>query len=172
MALLAAPANPAGERAAVCLVHDHALGAFEGEVLGAAWGLDEVGGHHGERMLFEDRYAEGQVALQALDRARQHELRFDVELLRQLPLPLFGQMRRAEHSDSVNLAAVEQFARDETRLDGLADADVVGDEHAHRIELEGHHQRHELVGPGLHRDTTEATEGAGGGTGGETRRVA
>ena len=98
--------------------------------------------------------------------------RVDVELLRKLALPLFGQVGRAQHRDAADLAAVEQFAGDEARLDGLADADVVGDEHAHRVELERHHQRHELVGAGLDRDAPEAAEGAGGGPGGEACGVA
>ena len=95
-----------------------------------------------------------------------------MELLRKLALPLLGQVGRAQHRDAADLAAVEQFAGDEARLDGLADADVVGDEHAHRVELQRHHQRYELVGPGLDRDAAEAAEGAGGGPGGEARGVA
>ena len=170
--LLAAAADPAGEGAAVRFVDDHELGASEGEVLGAARGLDEVGGHDGERMPVEDRDAQRQVALQALDGARQHQLGFDVELLRQLALPLLGQVRRAQHGDAADLAAVEHLAGDEACLDGLADADVVGDEHAHRVELQRHHQRHELVGPRLDRDSAEAAERSAGGTGGEARGVA
>ena len=172
VALLAAPADPAGERAAVRLVHDHEFGAPEGEVLGAARGLDEFGGHDGERVPVKDRYAERQVALQALDGARKHQHRVDVELLRELALPLLGQMRRAQHGDAADLAAVEQLAGDEARLDGLADADIVLDEHAHRVELERHHQRHELVGPRLDRDAAEAAEGVRGGAGGEVCGVA
>ena len=170
--LLAAPADSAGEGAAVRFVDNHELGAPQREVLGAARGLDEVGGHDGERMPVEDRDAQRQVALQALDGARQHQLGFDVELLRQLALPLLGQVGRAQHGDEADLAAVEQLAGDEARLNGLADADVVGDEHAHRVELQRHHQRHELVGPGLDGDAPETAEGAAGGTGGESRGVA
>ena len=123
-------------------------------------------------MPVEDGDAERQVALQALDGAGKDQLGFDVELLRKLALPLFGQVRRAQHRDAADLGAVEQLAGDEARLDGLADADVVGDEHAHRVELERHHQRHELVGPGLDRDAPEAAKGAGGGAGGEAGGVA
>ena len=153
-------------------VHDHELRALEGEVFGPAGRLDEVGGHHREGMPFEDGDAEGQIAFEALDGARQHELRFEVELLRQLPLPLLRQVRRAEYRDPVDLAAIEQLARDEARLDGLADAHVVGDEQTHGVELEGHHQGHELVGPGLDGDAAEAAERAGRGAGREACRVA
>ena len=97
MTLLATPAHAARERAAVRLVHDHELGALEGEVFGAPGGLDEVGGHHRMAISVEDRDTEGQIALQPLDGARQHKLGLDVELLRKLPLPLLRQVRRAEH---------------------------------------------------------------------------
>ena len=135
-------------------------------------GLDEVGGDDGEAMAVEDRHAHRQVALQALDGAAQDQLGLDVEFLGQLLLPLLGKMRRAEHGQAPDLAAVEQFAGDDRRLDGLADADVVGDQEAHRVELERHHQRHELVGPRLDGDAPEAAEGTGGGTGGQSRRLA
>jgi hypothetical protein len=48
---------------------------------------------------------------------------------------------------------------DEERLDGLADADVVGDEKSHRIEAKGHDERHELVGAGLKAESRERSEG-------------
>ena len=90
MPLLAAPAGATGEGAAVGFVHDHQFGAPVREVLGALPLLDEVGGYDGEGMPLEDGLAYVEVSLQTLDRARQHELRLDVELLRQLPLPLLG----------------------------------------------------------------------------------
>ena len=78
----------------------------------------------------------------------------------QLADPLVDQVRRAEHGEAVDLAAVEQLAGDERGLDGLADADVVGDEQAHRVQLERHQQRHELVGARLDGDLAEAAERA------------
>lgn len=51
-----------------------------------------------------------------------------MELLHQLPLPLFCQMRRAEDGQPPDFAAVEQLAGDDRRLDGLADADVIGNQ--------------------------------------------
>ena len=84
-----------------------------------------------------------------------------MELLAQLLLPLLGQVRRAEDHEPVGLAAVQQLAGDEAGLDGLADADVVGDQQAHRVQLEGHQQRDELVGARLDGDAAEGAEGAG-----------
>ena len=142
------------------------------EVLGALRLLDEVGRNDGKGVTVEDRFAHQQVAFQPLDRARQDQFGLDVELLRQLPLPLFGQGRGTEHGQTADLAAVEQLTSDEAGFDGLADANVVGDQHAHRIELQRHHQRHELVGPGLDGDAPETAKRAGGGAGGEAGRVA
>ena len=86
--------------------------------------------------------------------------------------PLLDEVRRAEHGEAVDLAAVEQLAGDERGLDGLADADVVGDEQAHRVELERHEQRHELVGARLDGDLAEAAEGPGAAPQREQERVA
>ena len=88
--LLAPLADASRERAAVGFVHDHQLRAPVREVLGALPLLDEVGGYNGESMPVEDGLAHVEVALQTLDGARQHEFRLDVELLRQLSLPLLG----------------------------------------------------------------------------------
>ncbi|MCY1294579.1 hypothetical protein D9M69_359750 [compost metagenome] len=68
-------------------------------------------------------------------------------------------MGRAEHRQALDLSAVEQLAGDESPLDGLADTDVVGNQQAHRGQLQCHQQRHELVSPRLNRDVTETTEG-------------
>ena len=60
--------------------------------------------------------------------------------------PLLHEVRRAEHGQTLDLAAVEQLAGNEGGFDGLPDAHVVGDQDADRIELERHQERHELVG--------------------------
>jgi len=36
-------------------------------------------------------------------------------------------VRRAEKRKRINLSAIHQFAQDQTRFDGLADAFIVGD---------------------------------------------
>lgn len=60
----------------------------------------------------------------------------------------------------------------EARLDRLAHADVVGDEHAYGLELERHQERHEPVRPWLDRDARQGAERAGGGAEAEPDRVA
>ena len=68
-------------------------------------------------------------------------------------------MGRTEDDGAIDVAAVEQFAGDEQGLDRLPHPDVVRDEQAHRVELERHEQRHELVGTRLDRDLTNAPKG-------------
>lgn len=80
----------------------------------------------------------------------------------QRALPLLGQMRRTQHTEALDLPAIPQLARDEAGLDGLADADIISDEHAHRIEAHGEEQGDELVGAGLDGDAGEGLEGASG----------
>ena len=77
-----------------------------------------------------------------------------------------------EDGEPLDLAAVEQLAGDEQRLDGLADADVVGDEQADRVEPQRHQQRHELVRARLDGDPAEAAERPGAVAHREPERVA
>ncbi len=70
-------------------------------------------------------------------------------------------MRRAEDSEVSGFAAVEQLAGDEACLDGLADTNVVGDQEAHRVELERHQERHQLVRAGLDGDLGERAKRPG-----------
>ena len=72
----------------------------------------------------------------------------------------------------LDVAAVEQLAGDQESFDGLAHADVVGNQQAHRIELERHQQRHELVGARLDRDLPEAAEWSGAAPQRQQQRVA
>src|ERR1017187_8054906 len=154
------------------LVNNHKLGTLEEKVLSASGRLDKVGGNNGEALSVEDRHAYRQVPLQALNSAAQDELSLNMKFLGQFPLPLLGQVRRAQHGQTADLAAIQQFAGDDRRFDGLADANVVGDQETHRIKLERHHQRHKLIRPWLDSDTTEAAKRASGGTGGQSRGFA
>ncbi len=161
----------AGVHAGVRLVHDHQVGRGPQEVVPMPIGLDIVGGDHGDGEALEDGLVQPALALQAADGAREHQLGLEVELGGHLPLPLLGQVRGAEHGQPLDLTTVQQFAGHQAGLDGLADAHVVGDQQAHRIQFERHHQGHQLVGPGLGGDAAEGPERPGGGPGGKPRRV-
>ena len=76
-------------------------------------------------------------------------------------LPLLAQVRRAKHADSLDLAAVEQFPGDQQGFDGLADAHVVGDENAYRVQPKRHEHRYELVNAGPDGYAAERAERRG-----------
>ena len=68
------------------------------------------------------------------------------ETVLQLALPLFQHRRWHGGDDRLDLAAQEQLAGDQARLDGLAEAGVVGDEEVDAREAQGLAQRLHLVG--------------------------
>ena len=80
-------------------------------------------------------------------------------------------MRRAEHGERIDLAAVHQFAQDQAGLDGLADADIVGDEQARHLQAKRHEQRNELIGAGLEGELGGGTERAGTATQRQAQRI-
>ena len=159
------------EGAGMRLVDNDQLGAVAHEVVAVALRLDEVDGDDEVREAPEYRFAEA-LAFQLAHRAGKQELGVDVELLAQLLLPLLGEMGRTEDGEPARLAAVEQLAGDEAGLDRLADADVVRDEDAHRVLLEGDQQRDELVMARLDGDAAEGAEGAGAAPEAQARRLA
>jgi hypothetical protein len=95
----------------------------------------------------------------------------DVEAIGELALPLLAQVRRAQHGHALDFAAVEHFARNQRAFDGLADADVVGNQQADRGLLQGHQQRHQLVGARLDCDVAEAAKGSGSAAQLELQRI-
>ena len=140
---------------------DHA-GADARELVAAAIGLDVVEADHCERVGFEQADARGQFAFQARGRGSRDRCRVDVELGPQFLVdPLLHQMRRAKDSEPGNLAPIDQLSKDEARLDGLAYADVVGDQQPNDRQPQGHHQGHELIGAGFETETGGRSERTG-----------
>ena len=162
----------AGVGAGVGFVDDHEVGTRPDEVVAATVALDEVDRHHRVRVHVEQRLAMEEATLEAGSRRRQHEFGVDVELLGQLLLPLLGQVRWAQHAHALRVALLQQLLGDQGRLDRLADADVVGDQQAHRVELERHQQRHQLVRARRHADPADRAERTGAGAEAEPQRVA
>ena len=129
----------------------------------SAGALDEVGGHDDVAEPVEQGLALQQPAFQPADRAGQHQLGVDAELRGQLPLPLLGQRRAAQHRQAGRVALLQQLGGDQAGLDGLADADVVGDQQPDRVLPQRHQQRDELVGAGLHGEPGQRPERPGAG---------
>ena len=69
----------------------------------------------------------------------------EAELLTHLAPPLLTQARRAHHEDLLSLIPQHELLRDETRFDGLAQSDIVGDQQADPRHSERLDQRQELV---------------------------
>ena len=160
-----------GVGAGVSLVDDDQLRARPDEVVATVIGLDVVERDDREVEDVED----GAVPADPVEPAGgagEDELGVDVKLVLELGLPLLGEVGRAEDREAPDLAAVQQLAGDEQALDCLADADVVGNEQPDRVQLQGHQERHKLVGPWLDGDLAEGTERAGTGPEAQTDRVA
>ena len=150
----------AGRGAGVRLVDDHEVGTRLEEVVPPLAGLHVVETDNRVRVYREDALARRNAPLQATRAPGGDGGGADVEPNLQLGDPLVHEMRRTEDDGAFDVAAVEQFARDEQGLDRLPYPDVVSDEQAHRVELERHEQRHELVRPRLDRDLTDAPKGS------------
>ena len=128
------------------LVHDDEVRAVVEEVVAFAVALHEVNADDLDRVVAEDAArAGGDAAFKLADRAGTDDDGVQTEFLAQLLLPLFAKVGRAEHAEGLDFPAIEHFTGDEQGLDGFADADVVGDEHADGVQAQGHEQRHELV---------------------------
>jgi hypothetical protein len=94
--------------------------------------------------------------LKLIDRAGADHHGFHIELLGEFLLPLLARVRRAEHAEAPDPAAVVQLAGDEQRLDGLAHTDVVRNQQAHGVQSQGHQHRDELVGAAIALPTRES----------------
>ncbi|WP_372499932.1 hypothetical protein [Streptomyces sudanensis] len=74
-----------------------------------------------------------------------HDGELQAELLGHLVAPLQGQSGGADDHDAAGPAAQEQFLDDEAGLDGLAEADVVGEEEVDAGGADGPGDRFQLV---------------------------
>ena len=157
------PAAGAVGDAGVRLVDDQQVRAAVPELLAEPRALDEVGGHHDVAEPVEEGLALQQAAFQPADRAGQHQLGVDAELAGQLLLPLLGERGAAEHGQAGRVALLQQLGGGQAGLDGLADADVVGDQQPHRVLPQRHQQRDELVGAGFDGEPGQRPERPGAG---------
>jgi hypothetical protein len=56
-----------------------------------------------------------------------------MKLVAQFLLPLIAQVRRTKDAEPSSITAGEQFRRDQSRFDRLANANVICDQHANDI---------------------------------------
>lgn len=130
------------------------------EVLGGESTRDEESAVRGPRI-----YAVAALPPHAEDVIAVEHLEGQPEAGVELVAPLEQHRRRAGDDDLSHLLAQEQFAGDEAGLDGLAEADVVGDEEVDARQQEGLAERFKPVGveanAGAERGLEEARVGGG-----------
>lgn len=138
-------------------VHNDHLRTSTDEVVAAGVGLDVVHGDDGEREDVEH----GSIAADAVQPfgcSAKDQFRFDVEFFSQFFLPLFSEVWRAEDAETLDFGSIEEFTSDQQCFDGLANTDVVGNEHSNGILLESHQKWHKLVRSRFDGNTTERAE--------------
>ena len=84
------------------------------------------------------------------------------ELLPELFLPLPAQRCRGEDQDALDAAPEQKLGENQSRLDGLAETDVVGDEEAHARHAQRLEQRDELVALDAYAAMERACDGLAG----------
>ena len=141
------------------LVDEDQLRGRAQELVAPAVALDEVGGDDGVGVHVKDALPISERPLQAGRRRGQDQLGFDMELRRQLGLPLLGQVRGAAAPPAAGLGPRPTVPWRQRRLHRLADTDVVGDEESDGVLLEGHQKWNELVRARLNIQMTEGAEG-------------
>ena len=78
----------------------------------------------------------------------------------QFLLPLVAQMRWANDTQSLGIAAIKQLTGNHRSLNGLPNSYVIGNEHSHEIELERHDERHKLIRAWSNGESSKAPKGA------------
>ena len=144
--------------AGVRFIHHDERRTGAGEAFAPTIGLDVVEADHGVGIGLEQRLRGWEIALQASGGGSCDGNGIEIEFCFQLPGPLLDEMRRAEHREPIRLAAIDQLAQDEATFYGLADADIVGNEQAHRGEAKRHKKRHQLIGTRLKTQTGRRPE--------------
>src|ERR1039458_6371264 len=160
MALMTSAPAFSAVRAGVCLVDDHQFGTRAQELISAALALDEIQRNDNEVVDVKERLPDPAVTFQAAGSTRQDYFRVNLKLVAEFRLPLLGKLGRTQDREASDFAAVEQLTGDKTGFHCLADAHIVGNQQAHRVQLESHQQRYELVGPGIDSKAGERTEWA------------
>ena len=147
-----------GVRASVSLIDDDAFGRLPNEIVAPGLRLDVVERDDGDGVAVEDGFASGEIAFETFGGGGENQGSVEVEFAFHFPLPLLGELRRAENGDAADFAAIEKLAGDEKRFDSFTDTDVISDQEADCLKAKSHQKRHQLVGTRLHCNATKAAE--------------
>jgi hypothetical protein len=105
-----------------------------------------------------ERVAREALVAEVPDRVRVEDSVCLVEFGLELELPLAHQVRRHDHQRTAGRAACPQFLDDHSRLDGLAEADLVTEEQAVRVAVDHSMHDGDLVGLEVHARGVERNE--------------
>ena len=139
------------------LIHNDELRAVHQKEVPISVALHEIDARDLDRIVAVDAFSAGFPTVELVDGARPDDHGFEVGLAK-LPLPLVAEIGWTQDAEPLDLAAIEQLARDEQRLDGLADAHVVGDQEADWVQAQRHQERDKLVNPRPDGDAAERPE--------------
>ena len=157
------PAAGAVGHAGVRLVDDQQVRAAVPELLAQPGALDEVGGDHDVRVPVEQRLAEQQAPSPAAGSSTAAPAPRECRTWTAAPAATARPAPGRTAPPARRVALLQQLRGDQARLDGLADAHVVGDQHPHGVLPQRHQQRHELVGARLHGEPGQRAERPGAG---------
>ena len=112
--------------------------------------LDEVERDDADALELPRIRAARQPCHVARERGGVHERRVETEPMLELGDPLVAQARRRQHERATRQPARRQLRQDQARLDRLAEAHVVGQQHARREPADDGERRLELVREQIH----------------------
>ena len=104
----------------------------------------------------------GQLAIEACGCAGTNDFSFDIKLVFHLLLPLFAEMRQADHGKTFDFTPFHHLPDNHQGFDGFAYTDVVSYQQPDRILLESHDKRDNLIRSGPESQFSHTTERAAG----------
>ena len=155
---VAALPPPAAAHGGMRLVDDDHLGAGALEVEEAPLALDEVEADDRIGVGLEYAHRRGQVPFEPCCSRCRHRGCRDGEFRLQLPGPLIDEVRRAQHREPVDLAAIQHLTEDQPGFDCLADAHIIGIEEPDRVLAQRHHEGRQLIGARREVQAARASE--------------
>jgi hypothetical protein len=145
----------------VSLINDHEFRTRPKELAPSTVALDVVKTDDRVRVRREDALARRQASFQTTRTGRSDGDGVQVKPPLELTDPLVDEMRRTQDGHSLDVAAIQQFSRDEPSLNRLAYSDVVRNQQTNTLELQRHQQWHQLVRTRLYCDLPESAERTG-----------
>lgn len=154
------------------LIDDDQVGSVLEKCVPVALGLHVVDARDYVAVVPKDvEVGPWQAALKACHTRWLHQRGLDVELGAKFVAPLLTEVGRTQHANSLNHAAVEEFAGNQRGFDGLANAHIVGNQQSNWVEPQRHDQWHELIRTRAHGQASHRPERASTAAQSKTGRI-